>query len=245
VKRTLIIGATSAIAREIALLLKARGDTLYLLGRDATKLERLREELGDCCVGSLPGDFAQTHENEARYRVAERALGDVDAVFIAHGDLGDQLESERSFAHAEGVFATNFLSVISFLIPIANDFEARRAGDIVVISSVAGDRGRPRNYTYGAAKGGLSIYLQGLRSRLHSSGVAVTTVRLGPVDTPMTVHHEKNALFAQPGDVAKTIVADSERGEDVYVPRIWRPIMAGVRNLPERVFQRLSFLSRR
>lgn len=245
-KSTLIIGATSAIAREIAIEAKARGERLYLIGRDPEKLAALVAELGDAVVGHASADLADTVNNEARYRAAVAALGEVDAVFVAHGLLGDQLESERSFAHAEAIFAVNLLSVVSFLVPIANDFEARRRGSIVVISSVAGDRGRPRNYTYGAAKGALTIYLQGVRSRLYSAGVRVATIRLGPVHTPMTKDHPKNFLFATPKDVARTIVEARDRGpDDLYVPWFWLPIMATVRSLPERLFQRVSFLSGR
>lgn len=244
--RTVVIGATSAIARRVAAECVSRGERLYLLGRDPEKLRALVGELGDAVVGSEAGDFADTSANLARWERALQALGQVSSVVIAHGDLGDQLLSERDYAEAERILTTNLLSVVSFIIPIAAYLEARRAGSLVVITSVAGDRGRPRNYTYGAAKGALSLYLQGVRSRLHGSGVRVCTVRLGPVDTPMTVDHPKNVLFARPDEVARAIVALRDRGaEDAYVPWYWRPIMAIVRGLPERVFQRFSFLSGR
>ena len=110
---------------------------------------------------------------------------------IAHGLLGDQLDSERDFAEAERILAANFLSVVALLVPLGNHFEAAGGGNIAVMSSVAGDRGRPRNYTYGASKGALNVYLQGLRTRLWSRGVRVQTLKLGPVDTPMTTTHKK------------------------------------------------------
>ncbi len=245
-KRTLVIGATSAIAQRICALCVARGERLYLLGRNEEKLRGLVASLGDGVVGHAACDFSDTHSNAARYEEAKRVLGGIDSVFIAHGDIGDQLASETSFAHAEQIFATNLLSVVSFVIPIANDLERDGRGALVVISSVAGDRGRPRNYTYGAAKGALSLYLQGVRSRLFGSGARVCTIRLGPVDTPMTVDHPKNLLFAKPDRVAAVIVAAREGGpEDLYVPWFWQPIMATVRSLPERLFQRFSSLSGR
>jgi short-subunit dehydrogenase len=167
-------------------------------------------------------------------------------VLVAHGYLGDQLGSERSYDEADLILRTNFLSVVALLVPLANHLEAAGRGRIGVITSVAGDRGRPRNFTYGAAKGGLGIYLQGLRSRLRPAGVTVTTLKLGPVETPMTVDHRKNLLFAQPDGVARTLVAAIDRGEaEAYVPRFWRPIMAIVRRTPELVFQRLRALSGR
>jgi short-subunit dehydrogenase len=170
----------------------------------------------------------------------------VDTVLVAHGDLGDQLETERSFDAAERTLRTNFLSVIALLVPIANHFESARAGKLGVITSVAGDRGRPRNYTYGAAKGALNIYLQGLRTRLYASGATVTTLKLGPVDTPMTHSHAKHVLFGQPVRVARGIVNAIDAGTpEAYVPSFWRAIMPVVKNTPESLFQKLSFLSGR
>jgi short-subunit dehydrogenase len=248
VQSVLVLGATSAIAQEVARVHASRGDRLYLVGRDPAKLAALVTELGAAVVGSLVADFDATQDNEARVGRAFEALGHVDVALIAHGWLGDQLESERSVAHAEAVIATNFTSAVSLLVPLVNRLEAQRRGALVVLSSVAGDRGRPRNYTYGAAKGALTLYLQGVRSRLFTSApaVRVVTVRLGPVDTPMTREHPKNALFGEPRAVASAIVRAELRGPlDVYVPWYWRPIMATVRSLPERVFQRFAFLAGR
>jgi decaprenylphospho-beta-D-erythro-pentofuranosid-2-ulose 2-reductase len=124
--------------------------------------------------------------------------------------------------------------------------EAARQGRIGVITSVAAERGRPRNYTYGAAKGALNVYLQGLRSRLYSAGVSVTTLKLGPVDTPMTHDHAKHALFGKPEGVARSIVRAIDAGiPEAYVPSFWRAIMPVVRGTPEALFQRFPFLSGR
>jgi decaprenylphospho-beta-D-erythro-pentofuranosid-2-ulose 2-reductase len=244
----LVIGATSAIAQEVARVHAARGDRLFLLGRDPEKLDALARDLGAAVVGKESADFDDMRENEARVGRAVAALGGVDVAVIAHGWLGDQRQSEQSFAHAEAVIATNFTSAVSFVLPLVNRFEEVGAGALVVLSSVAGDRGRPRNYTYGAAKGALSLYLQGVRSRLYRSAprVRVVTVRLGPVDTPMTKDHEKNALFGEPQPVARSIVDAEQHGPlDVYLPWYWQPIMATVRSLPERIFQRFEFLAGR
>lgn len=244
--RILVIGANSAVAREVARIHAERGDTLALLARNETELGALVKELGASVRFSESADFTDTAGNEARVERAVRALGGLDVALVAHGWLGDQIESEQSVRHAEDVFATNLTSAVSFIVPLANLFEAQRAGSLVVISSVAGDRGRPRNYTYGAAKGALTIYLQGVRSRLYGSGVRVCTIRLGPVDTKMTVDHPKNALFATAPAVARAIVRIETRGsEDAYVPGYWWPIMTAVRNMPERVFQKFGFLAGR
>lgn len=245
-ERVLIVGATSAIAAEVARTYAGRGARLHLLARSPDKLRALLSSLGSAEVTSELGDFNELAQIEGLVERAAKALGTIDVVLIAHGELGDQLESERGFAAAEAAFRSNFLSVVAFLVPLANAMEAARSGCIGVITSVAGDRGRPRNYTYGAAKGALNVYLQGLRSRLFRSGVRVVTLKLGPVDTPMTVAHEKTALFGKPAPVAASIVRALDAGvPEAYVPWFWGLIMPIVKNTPERLFQLLPFLSGR
>lgn len=245
-ERVLILGATSAIAAEVASLHASRGDRLHLVGRNPEKLERVVGRCAGAHVTTTVADFGDLETNAHTVEAAIAELGGLDTVLVAHGELGDQLASERSFDEAEKILRINFTSVVALLIPIANYMESKKSGRIGVIGSVAGDRGRPRNYTYGAAKGALTIYLQGLRSRLYASGITVTTLKLGPVDTPMTKDHEKTAIFGKPEAVAKGIVhAMDARVAEAYVPFFWRAIMPVVKNTPEGLFQKLSFLSGR
>lgn len=246
-ERVLVLGATSAIAREIAGLYARRGARLYLVGRDPAKLHELCASLGAAVVGHAQADLDDTAGNADRVRQALATLGEVDVAIVAHGLLGDQRATERDWPAAEQVLRTNLMSPVSLLVPLASAMQAQGHGHLVVLSSVAGERGRPRNYTYGAAKGGLTHYLEGLRSRLWAQGIAVSTIKLGPVDTPMTADHPKNALFATAPAVAREIVAhvDRGRGGAIYVPRFWAAIMGVVRRLPEPVFQRLGFLAGR
>jgi short-subunit dehydrogenase len=245
-QRVLIVGATSAIAADVARAYAARGARLHLLARSEPKLRALLESLGRATVTSAVADFDDLAHVERLVADAAATLGGIDVVLIAHGALGDQLGSERSFSEAEAIFRTNLLSVVAFLVPLANLLEAQGSGCIGVITSVAGERGRPRNYTYGAAKGALNVYLQGLRSRLFRASVQVVTLKLGPVDTPMTVAHPKTVLFARSERVARSIVAALDSGvAEAYVPSFWGAIMPIVRNTPERVFQLLPFLSGR
>jgi decaprenylphospho-beta-D-erythro-pentofuranosid-2-ulose 2-reductase len=242
-----IFGATSAIATDVARLYAARGARLYLVGRSPEKLAALREELGPAVVGCAVQDFDLTeHAAACVQRMLDCFGGRPDLALIAHGLLGDQLESERSLVEAEQIARTNYLSVMALVIPLANHFEAQSGGQLAVLSSVAAERGRPRNYSYAAAKAALNVYLQGVRSRLHPRGVRVHTLKLGPVDTPMTVSHRKTLLFARSPDVARGIVRaiDSGRAE-AYVPGFWWFIMFAVRHLPEAVFQRFGALSGR
>jgi len=241
-----IFGATSAIAQDVARVYAKRGARLYLVGRSADKLAALAAELGPTVVGSATQDFDQTAAADGCVAAAVAALGHLDVALIAHGLLGDQLKSEAELAEAEQIARTNYLSAVALLIPLANQLERQRGGHLVVVTSVAAERGRPRNYTYAAAKSALNTYLQGVRSRLYSAGVHVHTIKLGPVDTPMTVTHAKNALFSDSPTVAKLIVKAVDAGRaEAFVPGFWRPIMFVVRNLPELVFQRIGALSQR
>jgi short-subunit dehydrogenase len=241
-----VFGATSAIAQHVCRIYAARGARLFLLGRSAEKLAELVRELGPAVAGSRVQDFGRTEEAAACVSDAIAALGSLDVGLIAHGLLGEQLESERSYLVAEQIACTNYLSVVALLIPLANELEQRRAGRIVVLSTVAAERGRPRNYTYAAAKGALNVYLQGLRSRLYPAGVTVHTIKLGPVDTPMTLTHRKNQLFASAPRAALELVRAVDRGRnEAFVPGFWRPLMFVVRNLPEALFQRVGALSGR
>jgi decaprenylphospho-beta-D-erythro-pentofuranosid-2-ulose 2-reductase len=245
-QRVLIFGATSAIAADMARQYARRGARLFLVGRSLEKLQALAGELGAAVVGSRAADFDDTGAAEGLVGAAWAALGNVDVAVIAHGWLGDQLATERRYAEAEAVIRTNFLSAVALLVPLANRFEEAGFGHIAVLSSVAGERGRPRNFTYGACKGALNVYLQGLRTRLYARGVEVHAIKLGPVDSPMTATHRKHLLFARPPAVAAAIIRAIDRGWPApYVPWFWRPIMLVVRNLPEWVLQRLSFLSGR
>ena len=245
-QQVLIFGATSAIAAEVAALHAARGDRLYLVGRDPTKLAALVARLGGAVVGHEVADLDRTELAPERVARGVGALGRLDKALIAHGYLGDQERSERDFSHAEQIVRTNFLSAVALLMPIADHMQAQGHGHLAAITSVAGERGRPRNYTYGAAKGALSRYLQGLRSRLYRSGVRVHDLKLGPVDTPMSAGHPQNALWGEKHAVARGIVrAMAGRRHTVYLPRVWALVMAIVRVLPESVFQRFSFLSGR
>lgn len=245
-RRTLILGANSAIASEIATLCAARGDRLWLVGRDPEKLHVLAASLGNAVVGHESADFEQFDHAAAIVQRAIAGLGGLDRALIAHGWLGDQLQSEHDVAHARRIVDVNFTSAVALLLPLAAHFEAQGHGHLAAITSVAGERGRPRNYTYGASKRALGCYLEGLRSRLWRSGVRVHDIKLGPVPTPMSAGHPQNFLWGEKRAVGRGIVAAMEgRRFAVYLPKSWRVVMAIVRVLPEWLFQRFSFLASR
>jgi len=245
-RKTLILGATSAIAAEVAVLCAARGDRLFLIGRDRSKLDAVVARCGDAVVGAESCDLNEFDQAAARVQRGLDALGGCDRALIAHGYLGDQLRSERDVDYARATIDTNFVSAVALLMPLADHFERQGHGHLAAITSVAGVRGRPRNYTYGAAKAGLSCYLQGVRSRLHRLGVRVHDLKLGPVATPMSEGHPRNFLWGEKVPVARGIVRAMERRwHTVYLPGSWRVVMSIVRQLPEFVFQRFGFLAGR
>lgn len=242
--KIVILGATSAIATAVARIYAARGESLFLVARDQTKLQALICDLevrGVKTLASAVADLGDSSHHANLLDAAEAALGGLDVVLIAYGSLPDQKECEGSVEKTLAEINTNGLSVISICTLIANRFEARKAGAIAVIGSVAGDRGRQSNYVYGAAKGMVSTFLEGLRNRLAKANVAVITIKPGFVDTPMTAHIAKEGpLWATPKRVAEIIVRSIDRRDAiVYAPSFWRIIMLIIRHIPETVFKRL------
>ncbi|MFC5302478.1 SDR family oxidoreductase [Azospira restricta] len=243
-QKILIVGAASAIAEAAARQWAGRGAALFLVARNAAKLEAIAADLkvrGAAAVSTHVMDATDTAAHAAMLDAALAALGGLDVALIAHGTLPDQKACEASVELTLREIDNNGLSVIALATRLANLLEAQGRGTIAVIGSVAGDRGRQSNYVYGAAKGLVARFFEGLRNRLAKAGVQVLTVKPGFVDTPMTAAFPKGALWAQPEQVARGIVAAIDRRKDeVYLPGFWRLIMLVIRHIPERIFKRLS-----
>jgi decaprenylphospho-beta-D-erythro-pentofuranosid-2-ulose 2-reductase len=245
VRKILIFGATSAIAEATARRFAAKGDALFLIARDTANLAATAEDLrvrGAVKVETLVMDALDYDRHAAAITSASDTLGGLDVALIAHGTLPDQKGCEVSSEATRREIEVNALSTISLLTHLANRFEAQGSGIIAAISSVAGERGRQSNYVYGASKAAVTVFLGGLRNRLHTKGVAVVTIKPGFVDTPMTAHFAKGGpLWASPERVARGIERAILRRRDVvYVPAFWAAIMWLVRAIPERLFKRLK-----
>lgn len=243
-KTIVIFGATSAIAKAVARIYAKEGNALFLVGRNAEQTQTLASDLkvrGAKEVAYAVADLAKLEQHPSLIATIKQTFPKIDIALIAHGVLPKQDECNQEVAKTIDAMMVNFLSPVSLLTLLANEMQAQGAGAIAVISSVAGDRGRQSNYVYGAAKGGLSLFLQGLRNRLHSKGVAVTTIKPGFVDTPMTAAFKKGALWATPEQIANGIVkAIEKRHDEVYLPAFWKGIMFIIRQIPESIFKRLS-----
>jgi decaprenylphospho-beta-D-erythro-pentofuranosid-2-ulose 2-reductase len=243
-KKVLIIGATSAIAEATARLFARRGDRLFLVARNRERLQTLARDLTVRGAESASFETLDVNDLDRHQGVIDAAIdamGGMDIALIAHGTLPDQKACENDVSLTIKELNTNAVSTLSLLTLLANRFEQAGHGCIACISSVAGDRGRQSNYVYGAAKGAVSVFMQGLRNRLATSGVHVLTIKPGFVDTPMTTAFKKSPLWSNPQRVARSICSAIDKGRDViYVPWFWFPLMLVIRAIPERLFKRLS-----
>lgn len=242
-RKILIVGAASAIAFETARRFADNGDELFLVARNRDRLEAIAEDLrgrGAGRVETLVLDVLDYEGHDRLLALASERLSGIDVALIAHGTLPDQKVCESSFEETRRELEINALSVISLLTGLGNYFEKQGHGTLAVFSSVAGDRGRQSNYVYGTAKAAVNVFLQGLRNRLHRSGVRVITLKIGRVDTPMTVGFTKDPSWVQPDRAAAGIYRAIHRSLDVaYVPWFWRIIMLVLRAIPEKLFKRL------
>lgn len=238
----LIVGATSDIAKAVAREYAKHGYDLYLAAREPKALEEFAQDIVVRTtqeVKLLALDILAFSTHAAFYDALEpKPLGVVSAV----GYLGEQKLAQTDFAEAKKIMDSNYTGVVSLLNIIADDFEARRSGFIVGISSVAGDRGRKSNYLYGSAKAALTAYLSGLRNRLYESQVQVLSVKPGFVATKMTAGMDlPEKLTAEPDEVAEDIFNGQQNGKDcIYTKWVWRYIMLIIKLIPEWKFKRMS-----
>ncbi len=241
--RIVIIGASSAIAEHCARLWVRAAVELILVGRDLVRVSRVAADLRVRSPHStIIAQEVSFSDPEAIARLATTLTEErpVDVVLIAHGSLPSQTVCEHNLSMARDVLEANGVSPVLFAEAFAGAMEARGKGTLAVIGSVAGDRGRKTNYVYGAAKGLVERYLEGMQHRLAKSPVKVVLIKPGPTATPMTSHLPQRGLAAVE-DVARRIVEAIARGEPVvYAPARWRLIMMVIRHLPRAMFNKLD-----
>lgn len=243
-KTVMIAGATSAIARGIAVGFARRGYAVVLAGRDMEETGRIAADLSvRYGVASRAVAFDAT-DPQSHGRFVETLFGhgpELDGVVICFGLLGDQTTATGDPTAAKQIIDVNYTGAVTLLTPIANRFERRGSGFIAALSSVAGDRGRQSNYVYGSAKGALALFLQGLRQRLSKKNVTVTTIKPGFVDTRMTYGMPGLFLVADPADIGERAVKAILAGKPVvYLPWFWKFIMLIIKSIPEKIFMKLK-----
>ena len=238
----LIIGAKSDIAKATAREYAKHGYDLYLAARNSEELEEFAKDVitrTQRTVKLLELDILNYKSHQAFYdNLDEKPLGVISAI----GYLGDQEKAQSDFDEAQQIMDSNYTGVVSLFNIITDDFEKRRSGFMVGISSVAGDRGRESNYIYGSAKAALTAYLSGLRNRLYDAQVNVLTVKPGFVATKITEDMDlPDRLIAQPEEVAEDIYKAQQKGKSVlYTKWIWRWMILIIKMIPEWKFKGMS-----
>jgi len=238
----LIIGAKSDIAKAVARKYAENGYNLYLAARNSRELDEFANDVtvrSQKTVKLIDLDILDFDSHQTFYnQLEEKPLGVISAI----GYLGEQENAQTNFNEAKQIIDTNYTGIVSVFNIIANDFEKRKSGFIVGISSVAGDRGRKSNYLYGSAKAAFSAYLSGLRNRLYEAQVHVLTVKPGFVATKMTADMDlPEKLTAQPDEVADDIYNAQQKGKNIlYTKWLWRWVMLVIKGIPEWKFKGMS-----
>ncbi|HEX8039200.1 MAG TPA: SDR family oxidoreductase [Chryseosolibacter sp.] len=241
-ENVLILGAASDMAVAIARTLAREGYSITLAGRNMERLSAIQGDLHvryKAMVSAVYFDALDFDSHEGFYHgIPEKP----DIVICVFGLLGEQAEAQTNWKHCLDILNSNFTGAVSVLNVVANDFERRKKGTIVGISSVAGDRGRQSNYIYGSAKAGFTAYLSGLRNRLYRHGVHVLTVKPGFVKTRMIENIPTPGLLtASPKQVAESVLkAINRKRNTIYVISLWRLIMLIIRWIPEGLFKRMK-----
>jgi decaprenylphospho-beta-D-erythro-pentofuranosid-2-ulose 2-reductase len=245
--RVIILGALSAIAEAAARIWASHHAHLLLVGRDSERLETVAADLRlrGALVYTIATDLAKPSVDQAFGAMVDLLQG-IDVVLLAYGVLGDQKLAETNNDEAQRIINTNLTSAAGWCLAAANVLEKQGHGTLIVIGSVAGDRGRASNYVYGASKGGMHILIQGIAHRLARTGEArAILIKAGFVDTPMTASIGKQGLlWVKPATIAKVIVSLVGKRHlgrvIVYAPWFWRYIMYAIRFMPTSIFQRTS-----
>lgn len=243
--RVVILGALSAIAMATARLYAAEKASLVLVARNRERLDLVAADLrarGAEKVETVALDLEAAAANAPTFlnEWATKLGGAIDHVHVIYGYLGSQPKASAEPAELQRILSSNFTSAVLWCEAAANLLRTQKHGSLVAVSSVAGDRGRQSNYAYGAAKGGLALYVQGLAHSLAGTGARAAVVKPGFVDTPMTDGMDKSgALWAQPEDIAKALRRAADGGGPIqYAPGLWRMIMTVIRAVPSFVFHK-------
>ncbi|HEY8379897.1 MAG TPA: SDR family NAD(P)-dependent oxidoreductase [Nannocystis sp.] len=245
--RVVFLGATRGMGRALARRMAERGDQVFLLGREPEDLQRSAADLSarhphNAPVGTAVCDLLKTETFAPALDADEAGLGQIDAVVVTAGLFATQEEMEADVALAERVLTADFTNTVIFCEHARKRLLARGGGTLCVFSSVAGDRGRKPVALYGAAKAGLSRYLEALDHKFRDQGLKTITIKPGFVKTDMTAGLTPPPFAAEPEAVAVAVLKAIDRGKPVaYVPWIWAWVMLVIRWLPRFVMRKIGF----
>jgi NAD(P)-dependent dehydrogenase (short-subunit alcohol dehydrogenase family) len=245
-RHAIVVGASSGIGAAVARELGAAGCRVALVARRAAELEAVRAEIASATGDpdralAFVHDVTRGDEVPALLQRITQALGGLDLLVYAAGVMPRVGADEYDLGKDRSIVDVNVVGAMAWCNPVAERFGRGGAGTIVGISSVAGDRGRRGNPAYHASKAAFDTYLEALRNRIAAKGARIVTVKPGPVDTPMTRGMDRLPLLVSAERAARELLAGAARGRTtVYVPRVWRPIMLVLRNIPSIFFRRLD-----
>ena len=247
-RRGLVIGASDGLGAELARKLAYDGYSLALLARRKEKLDALCAEINSALneqrALAYAHDVAEYDKVSSLLRKIVADLGGLDLViFVAGVNYPPGGIDKYNFENDRKMVEVNLIGAMAWLHPIAEMFQSARAGQIVGVASVAGDRGRVGNPGYNTSKAGLATYLEALRNRLTRQGVHVLTVKPGFLKTEMLNAAQGATPFAiEPSKAADDILkAMKKRKQMIYTASIWRWIMLAIQHTPSIIFRRLSF----
>jgi decaprenylphospho-beta-D-erythro-pentofuranosid-2-ulose 2-reductase len=243
--RIAILGASSAIAEQCARVWAPRGARFVLVGRRQDLLRSIAADLtvrGAETVECDVADLSALASLPATVKRVHSALGAIDIVLIAQGSLTDEVRAASDSEYLRAELDLNSIGPAVLMNEFAVILSRQGFGTLAVMSSVAGDRGRAMNGTYGSAKAMVTAFASALRQRVSPDGVTVLTIKPGSVDTPMTSDRPKGLLWSSAEHVARDIVAAIDAKKLVlYTPTYWRLVMLTISMIPERLFKRLKF----
>jgi short-subunit dehydrogenase len=244
-QRAIVVGASSGIGEELARQLAADGVAVALVGRRTAELERVAAVLRaggakQVCVATH--DVTDAPSIPAAFAALVDELGGLDLLVYAAGIIHVPEEGEYDLAADRGQMEVNVLGAMAWTALAAARFEAARAGTIVAISSIAGERGRRTMPGYTTSKAALSTWMEALRNRVSRHGVNVVTVKPGFVDTVMTKHLAKKPMMISVGHAASLILATARRGgsRSAFIPGQWGLIALVLRHIPSSIFRKLD-----
>jgi decaprenylphospho-beta-D-erythro-pentofuranosid-2-ulose 2-reductase len=241
-----LVGATRGMGRALARRMALRGDRVFLLGRDLLDLARSAADLelrgAPAPVGFAHLDLEQPRGFASALDQADAALGGFDTVVVTAGVFAPQEELEKDPVLLATLLGVDFTNTVLLCEEARKRLLARGGGTLCVFSSVAGDRGRKPVILYGAAKAGLSHYLEGLDHKFRLAGLRSITVKPGFVRTGMTAGLPAPPFAGEPDAVAASVLRAIDRGRPiVYVPGIWRLVLGVIRWLPRSAMRRIGF----